>query len=283
MDWQEALEVVLARTKHRRYVELCAAEHPDHEYHRRRMIEKATGEAVTCENCPCPASCLRRTAFCRWAGEDPQDETKLRSICLQSGHQGVYAVRTGTPPEPRPPGIEREVVVSRYRGDVSWLDDVTVRFYVSLYDKSEAPYRVARQVRRERIPNVGRETYSMLYHIATYYDDLASWTYFLQDDAPRHEPEIARRLRAAYAGLSSLTRTYTPDDPSPEVHARDRVEWVSGYEVRYGDLPMAPGAWQHVFAGPRPPPGNFGYAAMWAVPRQCIARRPLAFWRWLME
>ena len=33
-----------------------------------------------CDRCPCPATCLRWPGFCRWAAEDPPDETKLRHI-----------------------------------------------------------------------------------------------------------------------------------------------------------------------------------------------------------
>lgn len=43
MEWTEALDLVVARTGHERYRVLCAADHPDHEIHRRRAIEKATG------------------------------------------------------------------------------------------------------------------------------------------------------------------------------------------------------------------------------------------------
>ncbi|MHB1559309.1 MAG: hypothetical protein ACYC61_17805 [Isosphaeraceae bacterium] len=51
MDWTEALEITVARTGHERYRVLCAEDHPDHEMHRRRMVERATGEAPT----PAPA------------------------------------------------------------------------------------------------------------------------------------------------------------------------------------------------------------------------------------
>lgn len=52
MEWSEALDTVVARTGHERYRVLCADDHPDHERHRRRMIERATGEAPT----PTPAT-----------------------------------------------------------------------------------------------------------------------------------------------------------------------------------------------------------------------------------
>ena len=44
MDWREALEIVVGRTKHERYRELCADDHPNREMWRAKMVEKATGE-----------------------------------------------------------------------------------------------------------------------------------------------------------------------------------------------------------------------------------------------
>jgi hypothetical protein len=43
MNWSEALELVVAKTKHSRYRALVASDHPDHEYWRRRIVELATG------------------------------------------------------------------------------------------------------------------------------------------------------------------------------------------------------------------------------------------------
>jgi hypothetical protein len=52
MNWQEALEIVLERTKHERYRVLCADDHPDHDAWREQMVAKATGEAPPEKNYP---------------------------------------------------------------------------------------------------------------------------------------------------------------------------------------------------------------------------------------
>jgi Family of unknown function (DUF6171) len=44
MDWTEALEIVIDRTKHERYRTLTADDHPDHVIHRRRVLEMAGGD-----------------------------------------------------------------------------------------------------------------------------------------------------------------------------------------------------------------------------------------------
>lgn len=43
MDWPEALETVVGRTRHERYRALCADDHPDHAIWRAKVVAKATG------------------------------------------------------------------------------------------------------------------------------------------------------------------------------------------------------------------------------------------------
>ena len=46
MTWTEALEIVVARTKHERYRVLCSDDHRDREIWRARLISHATGEPI---------------------------------------------------------------------------------------------------------------------------------------------------------------------------------------------------------------------------------------------
>ncbi len=46
MTWQDALDLVVARTRHERYRVLCHDKHPDHAIWRARMISQATGEPI---------------------------------------------------------------------------------------------------------------------------------------------------------------------------------------------------------------------------------------------
>lgn len=50
MDWEEALEIVMDRTRHEPFRSGCAEDHPDRETWRARMIEMATNSP------PAPAS-----------------------------------------------------------------------------------------------------------------------------------------------------------------------------------------------------------------------------------
>jgi hypothetical protein len=46
MDWTEALDIVIARTKHEPYRTLCAEGHPHAETWRERMVAMATGQPL---------------------------------------------------------------------------------------------------------------------------------------------------------------------------------------------------------------------------------------------
>ena len=221
---------------------------------------------------------------------------KLRHIC-DASH-----ARSGRPAPPPPDGPtrprspRRELVVCRYNEDLLWLDGVPADFHIVVYDKGDRPSWAHRPCRRVSLPNVGREAHSMLHHIVAHYGDLAERTCFVQGDAPFHAPDILGRLAIEYDGLCSLTETYSASHPPPETHAYDRVEHIGGYRVAYGDAEAPcgrlhtadqkpfwnPAVWPYVFACPAPKPLYFGYAAMYSVPRHCITRRPLGFWRWLL-
>jgi hypothetical protein len=44
MNWEQALDIVVSRTEHSRYRQLCEDSHPDHEAYRALVISQATGE-----------------------------------------------------------------------------------------------------------------------------------------------------------------------------------------------------------------------------------------------
>lgn len=247
-----------------------------------------------CPDCPAAGRCVvewtRHMPFCGWAKRGGVHRERVREL----SEAGTAERPASTPQsDSRPPAPAKELVVCRYREDVAWLDGVPGEFFVSLYDKSGEPFEVARQARVERLANVGREAHSMLWHIVRYFDALADWTYFVQGDAPYHAPDILGRLTVEYDDLCPLTRTYSPDHPSAEIKAKDRVEHVGGFEVRYGDARAQiygtdrpwfnVHAWEWVFAGPCPSPLRFGYGAMYAVPRRRITARPRSFWSWLLR
>ena len=72
-----------------------------------------------------------------------------------------------------------EVVIAKYKEDTSWTLGLTHPYII--YDKSDDPifYSI-------RLPNIGREAHTYLYHIVKNYHNLADTTIFLQGNPWDH-------------------------------------------------------------------------------------------------
>lgn len=184
-----------------------------------------------------------------------------------------------------------ELVVAHYREQLAWLADAPCP--ATVYTKGGAPIVGVPAV---RLPNVGREAHTHLFHIVNRYDSLAEWTAFVQGDPFPHAPDLLARLTLRPDRPLSLTRYYLPETSPPAVAALDLVESFGGFESRYGDTRTFGGqsfprgreawfarAWHAVFDCPQPSPWYFGFGALWMVPRASILARPRAFWSRLLE
>jgi hypothetical protein len=187
--------------------------------------------------------------------------------------------------------LSRQLIVSRFREDVSWTKDIPFRVYI--YNKGEpiaAPGPNCVVIDR---PNTGREGETWLHHFVSHYDRLPDLTFTAQGDPFDHSPDFLARLQYDYTSPTSLTRHYTNEHPPQWIKDLDRVEWHYGHEVRYGDATIEgngdergwldPSIWPHVFDCPLPRPLYFGYGAMMACPRDAIRSRPKQFWAKLLE
>jgi hypothetical protein len=193
----------------------------------------------------------------------------------------------------------KEIVVAKYKEDVSWLKDITIPVYV--YDKCpevkcevELPENVV-FIPLDNLRNA-REAHSYLAHIVSRMDELADLTFFVQGDPFEHCPDFMDRIKIDYEDATSLTTQYTDTWPDWDIKQLDKVDYVQGFEVRYGDayrytnnkyyhnqrwLDMI---WTKVFPmAPLPQEFHFGYGAMWAVPRKRILQRLPQFWSWCLH
>jgi hypothetical protein len=57
LDWTEALERRIERTKHERYRQLCDAGHPEHLAWRRKLVAEESGEASPAAIAAAPVPC----------------------------------------------------------------------------------------------------------------------------------------------------------------------------------------------------------------------------------
>lgn len=90
------------------------------------------------------------------------------------------------------PGIQMiELVVARYGENLNWLRKVPKAIRVTVYDKNpDAPHLGA-----FRLPNIGREAHTYLFHLIQRYDALAPVTVFCQGKPFDHAFDFHRTLR----------------------------------------------------------------------------------------
>jgi len=77
-----------------------------------------------------------------------------------------------------------EVVIARYNEDLSWVvkefpdNDATI----TIYNKGKDDLNLPKKFNIIKLPNIGRESHTYLYHIIKNYNNLADRTLFLQGD-----------------------------------------------------------------------------------------------------
>ena len=106
-----------------------------------------------------------------------------------------------------------DIVVARYNENLDWLKDIPKNFNIIIYNKGledlTRPFI--------KIPNVGRESHTYLYHIITNYNNLADITIFCQGDSIFHSPDFLKLLKNTkdFEPLQPLSAYYWPDGEPP--------------------------------------------------------------------
>lgn len=80
-----------------------------------------------------------------------------------------------------------DVVIASHNEDLSWVSTIPGIERIFLYDKGTKPIECPVPVYYyERLPNIGREADTYLYHIIKHYTDLGEYTVFLQGNPTDH-------------------------------------------------------------------------------------------------
>jgi len=79
-----------------------------------------------------------------------------------------------------------EIIVARYKEDISWLNNIKNIKYKSVYNKF--------YLENISLPNIGREAHTYLYHIYNNYDNLSEINLFSQGDPIFHCPDFISRV-----------------------------------------------------------------------------------------
>ena len=106
-----------------------------------------------------------------------------------------------------------EIVIARYNEDLSWLKKIPKSIKITIYNKGkddiEYPFI--------KLPNIGRESHTYLYHIIQNYDILADNTIFCQGDSIFHSPGFIDLLknRKSFQPVQPLSAFYWPEGEEP--------------------------------------------------------------------
>jgi hypothetical protein len=173
-----------------------------------------------------------------------------------------------------------QIVIARYQEDVSWAEGRAA----VIYNKG-----LALQTRTEQrfLPNIGREAHTYLHHIIASWDNLAETTFFTQgglDHLPR-----GVRLEQFFDPVADMVvprlvrcREWGPDGRIG--HFGIWKEKMDRGQMSAGRLSMV--AWFHTYLElDLDALGSVLYApgAIISVKKQCILRRPLEFYKALVE
>jgi len=69
--------------------------------------------------------------------------------------------------------MTKEIVISSYKEDTSWISNINQDVKIYLYNKDNKSNTI-------NLPNIGREAHTYLYHIVTNYNNLSDYIFFFQ-------------------------------------------------------------------------------------------------------
>ena len=116
--------------------------------------------------------------------------------------------------------MKTEIVIARYNEDLSWLKKLPKTIKITVYNKGLDNLDIP----SIRLPNIGRESHTYLYHIIQNYDNLAEQTIFCQGDSIFHSPDFLELIknRKYFEPIQPLSAFYWPEkDENNEISFSD--------------------------------------------------------------
>jgi hypothetical protein len=109
--------------------------------------------------------------------------------------------------------MKSEIVIARYNEDLSWTKKLPNSIKITIYNKgNDIDYPCI------KLPNVGRESHTYLYHIIENYNNLADQTIFCQGDSIFHSPDFLNLIknRKLFEPIQPLSAFYWPEGEPPK-------------------------------------------------------------------
>ena len=115
--------------------------------------------------------------------------------------------------------MKTEIIIARYNEDLSWLKKIPKDIKITIYNKGLDDIEQMKTLNYDiiKLPNVGRESHTYLYHIINNYDNLAHKTIFCQGDSIFHSPGFLDLLKNVklFEPVQPLSAYYWPEGIEP--------------------------------------------------------------------
>jgi hypothetical protein len=185
-----------------------------------------------------------------------------------------------------------DIVVAKYKEDVTWLDFFPFIPWIALFE--DKPFGIRKFIYSKdenennsdyvRLPNIGREAHTYLYHIIHNYDTLADYTFFCQGDPRPHLcPFYSCEFDFKHYLMASFDYDFFP------IGYRRHIDNDSGYphgylpDEKYGNILAK--FYKDVFGSSDGCPRFFVYifGANFVVKRDCIRQFDIQFYKKVLE
>jgi len=115
--------------------------------------------------------------------------------------------------KPKIEKYETEIVVARYNEDLSWLEQLPKDIKITIYNKGKDDIKYP----YIKLPNIGRESHTYMYHIVENYNNLAEMTIFCQGNSIEHNPDFINLIKNKkyFEDVQPLSAYYSTDKHPP--------------------------------------------------------------------
>jgi hypothetical protein len=185
----------------------------------------------------------------------------------------------------------KEVIISRYNEDISWVLNINPEIKIYLYNKGEY-INYKNQI---LLPNIGREAHTYLYHICSNYNNLSDFIFFFQGYPFDHTGDCIDIINGNQEVWNSKVQLYY-EEYWGYAHNSIGTMWplcsssdFKGYCLlsELNGLPYHPNLpveelWKMIFITPPPSQIEFTPGNQFNISKTLILNRSLEFWKYLL-
>lgn len=163
--------------------------------------------------------------------------------------------------------MKKELIIAVYNEDISWINNINSVDKIIVYNKGDRDiFSNIPNIEVIKLPNVGREAHTFVYHIVENYEKLADHTIFLQGDPFYHSYLTPETINEHLAN-----HTYK-DIREPAFNGDFVHDWTG----------LCKGIYSKYLEGAAPEI-YFSPGAQWIVPQKCIKHKSIGLYKDLLS